>query len=122
MLAANPGKSAFYVLNDGVEALGARLVLADRAEVAIDAQYYFVLDDITGKLFIKSLLDAADRGVRVRLLLDDIATKGYEDMFAALSAKPNFEIRLTNPAAHRKTRVDMATDSERLKARAAALA
>lgn len=114
LLASNPGKSGFYPLPDGVDAMGARLVLAQRAERAIDVQYYYVLTDITGKLLMKELLEAANRGVRVRILLDDISTKGYEDMFASLSAKPNIEVRLANPAARRKTRIDMATDFKRL--------
>lgn len=109
-----PGKSGFRPLPDGIEALSARLILARKAQVAIDVQYYYILADITGNLLVKELVDAADRGVRVRILLDDISTKGYEEMFAALSARPNIEIRLANPAAHRKSRVDMATNLERL--------
>jgi len=78
LLASNLGKTGFYVLSDGVDAMGARLVLAQRAEVAIEVQYYYVLTDITGKLLVKELLDAANRGVRVRILLDDISTNGYD--------------------------------------------
>ncbi len=114
LISAHPGKSGFYPLTDGVEALGARLVLARKAESSIDVQYYYILADITGKLFVHELMAAADRGVRVRMLLDDISTKGYEEMFSVLSANPNIEIRLANPAAHRKTRSDMATDFRRL--------
>ncbi len=114
LISAHPGKSGFYPLSNGVEALGARLVLARKAESSIDVQYYYILADITGKLFVHELIEAADRGVRVRMLLDDISTKGYEEMFSVLSANPNIEVRLANPAAHRKTRSDMATDFHRL--------
>jgi len=94
---AHPGKSGFALLGDGIEALAARILLMEDATRSIDAQYYFVLDDITGNLFIRGLLAAADRGVRVRLLIDDIATQGYGPGMAALDAHPNFEIRIFNP-------------------------
>lgn len=74
---AHPGMAGFYTLPNGIDALAARLLLADRAERSIDAQYYLIKDDIVGHAFIDSLLRAADRGVRVRLLLDDIFTGGY---------------------------------------------
>ena len=76
--ADHSGKSGFYLLIDGIEALGARVALAERAELTLDVQYYFILDDPTGHLFLGKLFEAADRGVRVRLLLDDIATKSFE--------------------------------------------
>lgn len=94
---ANPGESGFYPLANGVDALAARLVLAERAERSIDLQYYLIKNDIVGRAFIHSLLRAADRGVRVRLLLDDIFTKGYDAGMAALDSHPNFEIRIFNP-------------------------
>ncbi len=109
-----PGRSGFYPLSQGVEALGARLMFARHAERAIDMQYYYILPDMAGMLLMKELVDAAERGVRVRILLDDISTKGYEKTFAVLSTNPNIEIRLANPAAHRKSRIDMATDLHRL--------
>ena len=96
---AHPGKSGFYLQSDGVEALATRLFLADIAERSIDAQYYLITDDITGYLFIEFLSEAADRGVRVRLLLDDIQPKGYDLGLAALDSHPNFEIRIFNPFA-----------------------
>ena len=112
---AHPGQSGFYVLSNGIEALGARLLLAQHAEVSIDLQYYYILPDITGKLLIEQLVKAAERGVRVRILLDDIQTEGYEQLFAVLSANPNIEIRLANPFANRKARgLDIATDFQRL--------
>ncbi len=106
-----PGKSAFYLLRDGIEALAARVLLADRAERSIDAQYYFILNDITSSLFISKLLAAADRGVRVRLLLDDIATREFDVGMAALDSHPHFEIRIFNPFSRRKGWVlDFVTD------------
>ena len=89
--------SGFILQADGVEALATRLLLAARAEMTIDAQYYLIGDDPVAHLFVESLLRAADRGVRVRLLLDDIFTKGYDQGMAALDSHPNFEIRVFNP-------------------------
>jgi putative cardiolipin synthase len=95
-------QSGFYPMNDGVDALAARLLLAERAEKSIDVQYYLIKNDIVGRVFIYSLLKAADRGVRVRLLLDDMFTAGYDIGMAALHSHPNFEIRIFNPF-HRGT-------------------
>ncbi len=92
-----PDQSGFYPMNDGVDALAARLLLAERAEKSIDVQYYLIKNDIVGRAFIYSLLQAADRGVRVRLLLDDMFTSGYDVGMAALHSHPNFEIRIFNP-------------------------
>jgi putative cardiolipin synthase len=91
------GMSGFYPLIDGIEALSTRLLLAERAEVSIDTQYYLVKTDNASMAFIYSLLRAADRGVRVRLLIDDVFTKGYDAGMAALDAHPNFEVRVFNP-------------------------
>jgi putative cardiolipin synthase len=91
------GRSGFYLLDNGIEALAVRLILIERAERTIDAQYYLVHNDAAGQLFASRLLDAADRGVRVRLLIDDMDTSGYDAMTAALTRHPNIEIRLFNP-------------------------
>jgi len=93
----NPGKSGFYPLIEGLDALGARLALIDRAERTIDAQYFLMKPDSAGRLFARKLLEAADRGVRVRLLLDDIFTTVDDDAFVVLNQHPNIEIRLFNP-------------------------
>jgi putative cardiolipin synthase len=90
-------ESGFYPLADGIDALTARLLLAEQAERTIDTQYYLLKTDTSGLAFIDALLKAADRGVRVRLLLDDIFTKGYDAGMAALDSHPNFEIRIFNP-------------------------
>jgi len=89
--------SGFYPVNDGIDALAARLLLAGQAEKSIDVQYYLIKNDIVGRAFIRALLRAADRGVRVRLLLDDMFTSGYDVGLAALDSHPNFEIRIYNP-------------------------
>jgi putative cardiolipin synthase len=91
------GYSGFYPLSDGVDALAARLLLIDRAEVSIDVQYYLINSDQVGNSFVLALLRAADRGVRVRLLLDDIMAGNYDVGMQALDAHPNFEMRVFNP-------------------------
>jgi cardiolipin synthase C len=99
------GQSGFFPLNDGIDALSVRLLMAERAERSIDAQYYLVKNDIVGRAFVNALLRAADRGVRVRLLLDDIFTSGYDAGMAGLVTHPNFEIRIFNPFANRSARL-----------------
>ena len=100
----HPGEAGFFPISDGIEALAARLLLAGRAERTIDAQYYLIKNDHTGNAFIYALLQAADRGVRVRLLVDDMFTGGYDAGMAALDSHPNFEIRIFNPFARRSAR------------------
>jgi len=98
LVASRPDtESGFYPLSDGIDALAARLLLAERAERSIDTQYYLIKGDTTGLAFINALLRAADRGVRVRLLLDDVFTKGYDAGLAGLTSHPNFEVRIFNP-------------------------
>lgn len=107
LVAGQPeGHSGFALQRDGVEALAARILLAKGAEHTIDTQYYLITNDRVGKVFIGTLLEAADRGVRVRLLLDDILAGGaYDDAVAALSSHPNFEVRIFNPFSSRGLRV-----------------
>jgi putative cardiolipin synthase len=80
-----------------MDGLGARLSLADLAEKSIDAQYFLMKADSAGLLFVLKLTEAADRGVRVRLLLDDIFTSVDDQILAVLSRHPNIELRLFNP-------------------------
>jgi len=91
------GESGFYPLNDGIDALGVRLLMAGAADRSIDLQYYLIKTDTSSRALVGALLDAADRGVRVRLLLDDVFTTGYDIGMAALDSHPNFEIRIFNP-------------------------
>ena len=109
--------AGFYLLSDAIDALAARLLLADRADKSIDVQYYLVKDDIIGRVFFASLLQAAERGVRVRLLIDDVGTKGMDDILAAVADHPNLELRLFNPFASRGFRAADAWDFGRLKQR-----
>jgi putative cardiolipin synthase len=115
--AQHPGEAGFYLLDDGIEALTARLVLADRAERSIDIQYYLIKKDAIGYTFLAALLKAAERGVRIRLLLDDIFTGGYDEGLAALDAHTNIEIRLFNPFAWRSFRVLNVLEAGRLNRR-----
>jgi len=96
--AAHPEQSGFYLLGNGLDAFVARAVLATHAERSIDAQYYLLHNDLVGGLFLDTLVMAADRGVRVRLLIDDMALDDNKDIgAAALDAHPNIEIRVFNP-------------------------
>ncbi len=89
--------SGFIGLPDGIQALGARLKMMEAAERGIDAQYFIIKKDRAGALFAGKLLSAADRGVRVRLLVDDIFTPGTDQAFTLLNSHPNIEVRLFNP-------------------------
>ena len=91
------GRTGIRLVSDGPEALALRLALAEKAERTIDAQYYLLHNDETGHLYAWSLVQAAERGVRVRLLLDDMDVAQYDAMSAALDKHPNIEIRLFNP-------------------------
>lgn len=97
LVKAHPGKSGFFVLGNGVDAFVARLAFAVAAERTLDVQYYLFHDDATGRLLAGYLMQAADRGVRVRLLLDDMDMGGRDAGLAAIAQHPNIEIRLFNP-------------------------
>ena len=103
-VAANPGKSGFYPVFDGIDSLALRLLLAERAEHSIDAQYFLIHDDLVGRVFVNALLRAANRGVRVRFLLDDVLAKGLDPGLAVLDSHKNIEVRVFNPFAHRSAR------------------
>jgi putative cardiolipin synthase len=96
---AHGGRSGFYPLPDGLDAFGARLALIDRAERSIDAQYFLIKGDMAGLIFGAKLVEAADRGVRVRFLLDDVFTTVKDEDLLLLDEHPNIEIRLFNPIA-----------------------
>ena len=91
------GQSGARLLPDGDQAFDARIALARSAEKTIDAQYYLIASDTTGLQFLRELRDAAARGVRVRLLVDDLYAVGQDALFAGLAAHPNVEVRLFNP-------------------------
>ena len=113
-----PDQSGFRPLGDGVEALLARLALADMADKTLDVQYYIWHDDLTGRHFANALLKAADRGVRVRVILDDLGASADDDILAAIDLHPNIEIRLFNPVASRTFRgLSMLSDFSRVNRR-----
>ncbi|OEY65326.1 phospholipase D family protein [Marinobacter sp. X15-166B] len=93
--------SGFRLLGNGLDAFATRLLLMEAAEVSLDVQYYLYHDDTTARLFTHYLLRAADRGVRVRLLLDDFGHGGQEAMLSALAEHPNIAVRLFNPFSNR---------------------
>jgi putative cardiolipin synthase len=96
------GRSGFYLLTDGRESFATRLSIADKAERTLDVQYFVVQQDVTGQLLLGALLAAADRGVRVRLLLDDELGIDGGTMIRPLAAHPNIEIRVFNPFVARR--------------------
>ncbi|MBT2326602.1 phospholipase D family protein [Variovorax paradoxus] len=117
-LAAHPGRSGILPLVAAQEAFAARVALAQAAERSLDLQYYIWRGDTTGQLLFEAAWQAAERGVRVRLLLDDNNTSGLDATLAALDAHPNIEVRLFNPFANRGFRVgDFALDFSRVNRR-----
>jgi putative cardiolipin synthase len=96
-LQTHDGLSGFYPLSQGLDALGVRLQLAERAEKSIDLQYFLMKNDSAGAVLIKALLKSADRGVRVRLLLDDIFTKAPDRSLLLLDQHENIDVRIFNP-------------------------
>src|SRR6478736_2326530 len=104
-VAANPGKTGVHRLPDPRDAFAARVLLANAAEKSLDAQYYIWHGDQIGYLLFDALWQAAERGVRVRLLVDDLNTKGLDPTIAALDGHPNIEVRLYNPLVERDARV-----------------
>ena len=99
----HPGKSGFHLLGSGMDAFVARMALAEAAERTLDLQYYIFHDDLTGKLILDNILSAADRGVRVRILVDDTTAKGRDAGIAVLSSHPRIEVRIFNPSAGRSS-------------------
>ncbi len=99
--AAHPGKSGVAFLSDGLDAFAARAVITERAGRSLDLQYYMWNDDLIGHLMARALHDAAERGVRVRILLDDVNAQDKDALMMALDTHPNIEIRLYNPFRNR---------------------
>lgn len=102
--AGHPGRSGVLPLARGHDAFAARIQLAQAAERTLDVQYYIWQDDLSGTLMMDALRQAADRGVQVRLLLDDNNTAGLDPVLAALAAHPRIAVRLFNPFAWRDWR------------------
>ena len=104
-VAKHPGLSGILPLADSLDAFAARSLLAKAADRTLDVQYYIWHDDISGTLLFGALREAAERGVRVRLLLDDHGSWGIDEELAALDAHPNIEVRLFNPIVPRQVRM-----------------
>jgi putative cardiolipin synthase len=113
--AQHPGESGFAIIRHGRQAFTARVALTELAEKTLDLQYYIWERDETGRILAERLVRAADRGVRVRVLVDDINLSGRDAPIAALDAHPNIEIRIFNPFANRGARLfDFAIDLDRV--------
>ena len=113
-----PVKAGLFPLSGGRDALAARVVLADAAERSLDMQYYFWRSDRSGMFMFSAIMRAADRGVRVRLLLDDNNTVGQDSLLWTLDQHPNVEVRLFNPFVQRSGRLlAFLTDFRRLNRR-----
>jgi cardiolipin synthase C len=89
--------SGLRLLPNGLEAMAARVALARRAQKSLDVQYYLIAPDDTGRQFLRELRDAAQRGVRVRLLIDDLHVAALDAHLMALAAHDNVEVRYFNP-------------------------
>jgi len=117
-VARHPGLSGIEAVTDGRVAFGLRVALARAATRSIDIQTFIWHDDATGMLLYEEMMRAAERGVRVRLLLDDVNTTGMDPIFALLDAQPNIELRLYNPFVGRVSRtIGILGDFERLNRR-----
>lgn len=101
LLQEHPGLCGVYALPDAREAFAARMLLAQTAQRSLDVQYYIWRQDVSGTLLLDALLRAADRGVRVRLLLDDHNTAGLDETLSGFDSHPNVQVRLFNPFAIR---------------------
>ena len=100
----HPGRAGIYRLDSGADALDARVGLIDSAEMTIDIQSYLIKDDLSGNLVALHLAAAADRGVRVRLLMDDALTEEVDAGLLSLDEHENIEVRVFNPFPRRRSR------------------
>ncbi|AOH36693.1 phospholipase D family protein [Luteimonas sp. JM171] len=101
LLARHPGQTGVVMLVDGLDAFAARAISTRRAGRSIDLMYYIWQDDLTGHLLLRELWEAAERGVRVRLLLDDINTRGKDGALLAMVQHPYIDVRVYNPFRNR---------------------
>lgn len=115
LLQEQAGNSGVILLGDGVDAFVGRAVLATLAEKSLDVQYYMFHQDTVGRLLIREFVKAADRGVRVRLLIDDMYGEEADDVWSALDTHPNMEVRLYNPFVRGKSKgLQMVTQAKRV--------
>lgn len=101
LLARHEGETGLMLMTSSVAAFRARLETARMAGRSLDLQYYFWKRDLTGQILMREVAAAAERGVRVRLLLDDINSFGFDPSLLALDRHPNIEVRLFNPSRSR---------------------
>ncbi|WP_231489645.1 phospholipase D family protein [Billgrantia saliphila] len=94
--APHVAQSGFALLSSGQDAFSLRMLLSEQADRRLDIQTYLMGDGLTTRTLLLRLLDAAERGVTIRLLIDDLATVGQGDRLAALSSHPHIEIRVYN--------------------------
>lgn len=106
--------AAIYPVSSSLDAFAARILLARAAEKTLDLQYYIWHKDTTGQLLLASVIDAAERGVRVRLLLDDNGITDLDPWLAAANSHANIQVRIFNPFIIRKPKwLSFAVDFER---------
>jgi len=111
----HPNLSGFYLIPYGENALTARIAMCDLAQKSLDMQYYLWHSDDSGVLLAQHVIKAANRGVKVRILIDDIGLQGEDSIISSISAHPNIEIRIFNPFAYRDLHiVDFLSNFDRL--------
>ncbi len=113
--AKHPGESGFKLIPYGQDAFTVRIAMARLAQKSLDLQYYLWHSDKVGLVLAYEMLKAADRGVKVRILIDDIEQSGRDDIVAAMDAHPNIQIRIFNPFANRNEHLlDFISDFDRV--------
>ena len=113
-----PDLTGYHVLYDPLEAIAARIHLIDKAEKTLDLQYYIWDNDKIGSLALYKIIQAADRGVKVRLLIDDNNSKSMEAIYLALDQHTNIDVKLFNPYRLRRLRpIEMVVDLKRINRR-----
>ena len=105
LLAAHPGQSGSHPMPNGQDGFAARIALAHAAQRSLDVQYFIWSKDLTGQALLESLVLAADCGVRVRVLLDDLGSAHSDRALLALDSHPNIEVRLFNPVTFRSPKL-----------------
>lgn len=114
----NPELTGYHVLFDPLEAIASRIQLIEKSEKKLDLQYYIWDNDKIGSLALYKIIQAADRGVKVRLLMDDNNAKAMESIYLALDQHQNIDVKLFNPYKFRRLRpIDMVLDLKRINRR-----
>ena len=115
-----PDESGNLLIRNGEQALRARVALIQAADISIDVQYFLWKNDQTGRYLIKQLVEAAERGVEVRLLLDGWITQDLNSLLAWVDEQPNIDVRFYNPFLAETNvgrALNLATDFDRLNRR-----